>query len=310
MMITKRKAKNLTDVRTAIFITKNAEKYKSFPGKGAIVSKIYRSENISWQERKRWLDAVVEWTGKRGTNYEWQCVLHNSVEIAQNLRLAAADRNPWKNHGGKMSVFSKKSNFYDPDISRRVNDKLNASGNRSNRIEFYLAKGLGLCQARDALKERQAVGRLDKFIQRYGEEEGQKRWTERQEKWLKNYKKTNFSKISQELFNSIAEKLVDVENIWYATFNRSEMESYKNKEYTLKLDKIVVKPDFIDVSKKLIIEFDGDYWHSETRANPKREKIKSDAMISYGYKLLRIKERDFNKDKEGCVKKCLDFLTQ
>jgi hypothetical protein len=154
MMITKRKPQNLTGVRTIIFIAKNIDKYRNFPGKDAILSKIYTSENVSWQERKRWLDAIVEWTGKRGTNYEWQCVLHNSVEIAQNLRLAAASRNPWKNHGGKMSAFSKKSNFYDPDISRRVNDKLNASGNRSNRIEYHLAKGLGLCQARDALKER------------------------------------------------------------------------------------------------------------------------------------------------------------
>jgi len=36
---------------------------------------------------------------------------------------------------------------------------------------------------------------------------GRNRWLERQEKWLNNYKKVNYSKISQELFISIYNEL-------------------------------------------------------------------------------------------------------
>ena len=43
--------------------------------------------------------------------------------------------------------------------------------------------------------------------------------------------------------------------------NNSDNIFYGNNEYTLVLDNITALPDFIDIEKKKIIEFYGDYWH-------------------------------------------------
>jgi hypothetical protein len=52
-------------------------------------------------------------------------------------------------------------------------------------IEYYLERGYSEAEAKELIKERQSTGRLDKFIERYGEEEGIERWKERQMKWQK-----------------------------------------------------------------------------------------------------------------------------
>lgn len=85
---------------------------------------------------------------------------------------------------------------------------------------------------------------------------------------------------------------------------------YVNKEYTLKLKSRSIKPDFIDVDKKMIIEFDGDYWHSSRVANPSRELERDNSILAEGFKLLRVKESDYKKNKEKVIQECIDFLTQ
>lgn len=69
------------------------------------------------------------------------------------------------------------------------------------------------------------------------------------------------------------------------------------------------------------IEYDGDHYHSfEYMRKDEAKKywsdedirdyheIKDAAFLSRGIEILHIKERDWNKDKESCVQKCLDFL--
>jgi hypothetical protein len=68
------------------------------------------------------------------------------------------------------------------------NDKKKSGYFRRNSnvcVEYYLERGYSEEEAKELIKERQATGRLDKFIKRYGEEEGTKRWEERQVKWQK-----------------------------------------------------------------------------------------------------------------------------
>ena len=69
------------------------------------------------------------------------------------------------------------------------------------------------------------------------------------------------------------------------------------------------------------IEFDGTYWHSfeKMRSDPKRKnwpdedilsyhQIKDDYFFSRGIKIIHITDKEWMKDKEKCVKKCLTFL--
>ncbi len=51
------------------------------------------------------------------------------------------------------------------------------------RIEYYLARGYSLEDAKNALKERQATFTLKKCTEKYGEEDGAKIWQKRQDKW-------------------------------------------------------------------------------------------------------------------------------
>lgn len=76
------------------------------------------------------------------------------------------------------------------------------------------------------------------MYRKYGEEKGLERWKERQEKWHLNYKKSNFSKISQELFKSIYEE-IKKENInydiYFASLNENKKYDYSGKNYEYRL---------------------------------------------------------------------------
>lgn len=105
-------------------------------------------------------------------------------------------KNPYTGHGGELSPWSKDFISYknlsdeDKDKARRQKcyckdrtDFKAVEKNCNTSLEFYLNKGYDEDTARKMLKERQATFSLEKCIKKYGEEEGIKRFKERQEKW-------------------------------------------------------------------------------------------------------------------------------
>jgi very-short-patch-repair endonuclease len=77
---------------------------------------------------------------------------------------------------------------------------------------------------------------------------------------------------------------------------------------------------FIDKSN-LGIEMDGKYWHSVKGLSRSRKdwpkedlvnyhQIKDAHFLSKGIKILHIKEEEWSKDKQDCIKRCLEFLEQ
>lgn len=216
------------------------------------------------------------------------------------------DKNPSYGHGGKLSPWSEKSEFHTKEQIKDAKERAsknsgesywNTNKNPFKREYHNSDKEYSLSQTRD----------LKWFIDKYGEEDGKVRYSEKISKWMKNFKKQNFSAISQELFNMIIEQYTG--NMYYATYDRLEMQYYTNKEYRLKLnDGRIILPDFIDIDKKKIIEFDGDYWHSGSVANPSKEKDRDLRIKNSGYDVLHIKEYDFKKDREKTLQKCLNYL--
>lgn len=180
-----------------------------------------------------------------------------------------------------------------------------------SNIEYWVEKGFNYQQAKVKVSEHQSTFSLERCIEKYGKENGLKRFNERQIKWLTNYKRTNFSKVSQELFWGIleTEKTIKNGNIFFATFNNGVKDtSGKNNEYRLKLLNGVILPDFFDLDSKKIIEFDGTYYHRSTPENSLRE-VKRDMMIlESGYKVLHISEMEYKKNKEETINKCINFL--
>lgn len=226
------------------------------------------------------------------------------------------DKNPAYQHGGKFSPFSK--NFVKGTENIEATKKRAAktrleNGNNSTNIEYWLKKTDGdVEEAQKLLSERQTTFSLEKCIQKHGEEKGRRVWLDRQEKWHKNFKKSNFSKISQELFWSIADKLDSLEHIYFAQLdeNKIKNDTGKNHELKLKLERVIL-PDFINTNTKKIIEFDGVYWHGKIgHGNKKRIENRDEILIDNGYTILHINEDDYKNNKQGTVDRCLNFLME
>lgn len=65
-------------------------------------------------------------------------------------------------------------------------------------------------------------------------------------------------------------------------------------------------PDFYLPERKLIIECDGDYWHSTERAKGK-DRIRDRWFQERGYTVIRLRECDINRDARACVFKALEL---
>jgi hypothetical protein len=182
-----------------------------------------------------------------------------------------------------------------------------------SNIQYWVEKGFNYLQAKEKVTERQTTFSLDICVQKYGEEDGLKRFNERQIKWLTNYKRTNFSKISQTLFWGIleSEPTIKNNNIFFATFNDGfKDDSGKNNEYRLSLLNGVILPDFIDLAKRKIIEFDGTYYHRLTPENSLREEKRDKMILESGYEVLHVSELEYKNNKQEIINKCIAFLNK
>jgi hypothetical protein len=205
--------------------------------------------------------------------------------------------NPGFNHGGKFSPWSKKSTFYLEESHQKAKD------NSKDAIEKNSPVRRGYYSTEEEFRNAQKRD-IGYFTAKYGEVEGAARHAAKTAKWIKSYKKQNFSNISQELFREV--DLLHIGDTYFATKNRPEMSEYHNKEYRLAIG---VLPDYIDINTNKIIEFDGDYWHGKV-GNVERERKRDEKLKSAGYKVLHIKESEYKSDKQGTIDKCIKFLTQ
>lgn len=199
-------------------------------------------------------------------------------------------------------------------------------------IDYYTSKGYSEEEAKQLLKERQSTFSLEKCIEKYGEEEGHRKFNERQEKWQNNLnskpeeeiKRINaskisqsrnicsYSKISQELFYQIYEKIKDdFKEIYFATLKTGYFNKYENSEYEVLAEDKVHRYflDFYIKDNNKIIEFDGDYWHSEKRGNSAWEINRENSLKRLGFtNILRIKECDYKKNPTNEINKCLEYI--
>lgn len=192
---------------------------------------------------------------------------------------------------------------------RRENPELYKDVNTA-QIGYWLKKGYSQKEAEIKLSQRQKTFSLQICIDKYGKKKGREIWLNRQIKWIENYKKNNFSKISQELFWILFDyEIVKNNEVYFATLlNGQKDESGKNNEYRLKLDTCAVIPDFFVKNQNKIIDFDGEYYHRKGSPNEQRKVERDAAIIRNGYKILHIKEKDFRTNKQATIQRCIDFI--
>jgi len=266
-----------------------------------LTNHIFRKHNIKAQEYRKL--------------YPSSPIRCESLLQKQSNRMKG-EKNIAYQHGGTLSPFSDKffkgtNKVEESKFKAKLNKQL--LNKDTTKIEYWLEKTKGdLIEAKKLLSQRQSTFSLTKCISKYGEESGRNIWLNRQEKWHKNFKKSNFSKISQDLFWNISKQINNLNGIYFAQLNENKEKdlSGANNELRLKLERIIL-PDFIDAHQKKIIEFDGTYWHGKIgHGNKEREQERNRILIDNEYKILHINESDYNNDKQGTITKCLNFLTQ
>lgn len=207
----------------------------------------------------------------------------------------------------------------DRELKRSEAGKKGSAG-----LEYWVNKGYSLEEAKVKRSERQQTFSKEKCIEKYGEEDGLKRFTERQNKWQKSlYRngnlKSGYSKISQNLFFELLKEYTPLEN------NKINF-ALHNGEYTLFNDKSFFRFDFTDLNSNKIIEYNGDDYHgnpkkylAEDRPNPFRKELTAKEIWDKdknkirlanenGFEVLTIWDSDYKKNKIDVLNKCLEFL--
>jgi hypothetical protein len=196
-----------------------------------------------------------------------------------------------------------------------------------SNIEYWINKGFSKEEAKLKVSTHQSTFTLDKCIEKYGEEDGKKRFTERQIKWqetlYRNGKlKSGYSQISQDLFYELI-KDIDVNCLNNILFAK------KGGEFVLSDVNGFYRYDFTDLKNKRIIEYNGDDYHGNPNKykaddfpNPFRKNItaqeiwdrdKHKKMLAeqHGFEVLVIWDSEYRwGDKKEIINKCISFLNK
>ena len=299
------------------FVQKNASKINSF------VNLLEQYRHFEQIDCKLYFDKYAPYKKEHPkdvlSHQLASCFCHDEKDIENFYNKVLKPKNAYTGHDGKLSPWSKDFIGYehlndeDKNKARRQKcycrdredfDEIKFASNTT--LEYYLSKGMSEDEAKHALRKRQTTFSLEKCIEKYGEEEGIKRFKERQEKWLSNFKRYGFSIVSQNLFWKIFEE-TKLDCI-FATNNNGTYDDEHNLEYKVEVETSYVKLDFYIPSLNKWIEFDGDYWHGEKRGNQERDRYREKLIFEAipGIQLKRVKERDYRKNPEKIVNECVE----
>ncbi|WP_407308185.1 hypothetical protein [Acinetobacter sp.] len=269
----------------------------------------------------------------------WLVKINPNTGVFYTVEEADRERNSLRPIRKEYWLARGKSEDEAVEQAKEAKDKNNRNGGTKDSkyaqrtIGYYIVRGHTQEEAEKLLAEAQATFSLEKLVKKYGEEEGKRRWKERQDKWQKtlndkpfeeqeaiNQKKTykkGQSTISKKLFTQIHQS--------GARWGKKS-EDNSGEMMVVLSEKKKAMIDF-SLGNKLI-EFYGDYWH----ANPKKyksgdkiyqggtrkytlvenkweEDFKREARLKeLGYELHIVWEDDFRKNPEKVIKECKNFL--
>lgn len=258
------------------------------------------------------------------TYSEYKIKFPNAIMISEEAFKKSSERmkgsnNPGYQHGGKFSPFSKNNPNTTEESRAAVKKKMAENRTPTTVIEYYLNKGMSEDEARSALIERQTTFSKEICIEKYGKEEGTKRWNDRQNKWMNT------------MANKTPEEWKDIHDRRVANgFRVSQMENefveaIRSRGVDVE-DQFKIGLKFYDIRYgNKIIEFYGDFWHfhperEEWNVNPfnnktrqeknEEDEAKNKLANDHGYEVKIVWERDYLENKEETIKKCLDYLKQ
>jgi len=316
--ICSRATSNVTGVHLRNHPGWTAERYKKeFPGIPVIASNV--------------LERITEGSKKAGA------LMSEPHHRERQSKMMLGEKNPMHKSNTtdeeRRSVSPFSPDFYlkkFPNITQEEAEAMAKDKLSENAIiswvkkEYWMNKGYTEEEAIKIISKKQATFSLEKCIEKYGKQEGIKKWEERQKKW--KYKVFNdtthisrgYSKISEEFIGS----LLDVLN--KMGYPNSDILHGKNEKFIRTKEGNVYKYDLVFSNLKKIIEFNGDFWHANPNLfesnylnKPKNmtakeiweyDAEKKKTAESHGYTVFTLWEGDYRQDKTMAIKKCLDYL--
>lgn len=196
-----------------------------------------------------------------------------------------------------------------------------------SQLQYWIDKGYSEEEAKLVLKERQRTFTIEKLIAKYGVEEGTRRWVDRHQKWAAKWKeKYNAGEFTTTAGKSLISMRFFLEVIAAMHANEKNYMFGENKELVLfDENNKHFYYDFADYDKKLIIEFNGRYWHCDSRRyGPDyvhsvmkitaseiwaRDEYKRKLAVLRGYNIITVWEDDYLNNPADAIETCVKFLT-
>lgn len=183
------------------------------------------------------------------------------------------------------------------------NKKKGYYSTKEYHIEKYGGK-LGLIKYKELCHKKGYHSTKEYHIGKYGEELGLIKYKELIKKKV-NYFPDFSSRIESEFNQSIFNLLSDEQK---SKFYGCPI----TKPYFLNVDEekyntVCIVPD-IKIGN-IIIEFDGDYWHSLPNII-ERDELKDEIYSDYGFKVKRINELEYINNKDSVLNKVINFINK
>ncbi len=219
------------------------------------------------------------------------------------------------------------------ETTKWSNGSSTVSPENSNVCIEYWIKRYGEIEGPIRYRKRQITFNLEICIEKYGIEDGIKRWKERQEKWLKTLnekpeeekleilkrKLTPFGKASKSSLKLFLPLINDILNENLVSYDEIFIGFDDKKEYFLIQDKQIKFFDFCIPSIKIIIEFHGLLFHYDELIDDipnnifnldvnlikTNDILKEKFAINNGFDYITIWE---NEDLNDARRKCLDRI--
>jgi hypothetical protein len=215
------------------------------------------------------------------------------------------------NHFNPRKIESYLKKGIDINIAK---DKISKIQNRD--LKFYINKYgeiNGIKKYNQVNEKRRFSNTVEYYIIKYGKKDGIKRFNEKygEEEGLKIYfnnKKNGFSQISKiEIeFKQFISVYLKEFSLVGSPLTESKLIIFKDNLYGLKY----CIPDLI-INDKVIVEFNGDYWHSFDW-KVENDKKRTYLLEEMGYVVINVKEKEYKKNKnliiENTVNKIKNIL--
>lgn len=197
---------------------------------------------------------------------------------------------------------------YQAESGKKAQQKLKDLGRSPScwTKQFWIERGYSDEGAKDMIKQYQRNNALKNTLENIKLnnpvciEYHKKRFPDNYQESYENYLKDRFSKMryNSKIADEFCQKLAE-------NFKTNEL-YFSENEYGKYIPNVGYrKYDYIDLTEKICIEFNGDYWHKHSEDS---DKIKKDFIINCGFRYFSVSESEYRNNKEKTISTIIERI--